>query len=78
MKVSGSHRTGTATFWAALTLAPTKEDDMSSDIHQPIDSFDPSIMRTARRYAGFGSEKPLGELGCGAARRQTRVEVMRP
>jgi hypothetical protein len=41
---------------------------MSSDLHQPIGSFDISIIRKALRHAGFRYEKPLCELDRGAAR----------
>ena len=41
---------------------------MSSDLHQPIGSFDISIIRNALRHAGFRCEEPLCELDHGAAR----------
>jgi len=41
---------------------------MSSDLHQPIGSFDISIIRNALRHAGFRCEEPLCELDRGAAR----------
>ncbi|MGF0537203.1 hypothetical protein ACQQ2Q_04350 [Agrobacterium sp. ES01] len=41
---------------------------MSSDLHQPIGSFDISIIRNAIRHAGFRYEEPLCELDRGAAR----------
>lgn len=41
---------------------------MSSDHHQPIGSFDISIIRNALRHAGFRYEEPLCELDRGAAR----------
>ncbi|MBU2329745.1 MAG: hypothetical protein KJ755_20700 [Alphaproteobacteria bacterium] len=41
---------------------------MSSDLHQPIGSFDISIIRNALRHAGFRYEEPLCELDRGAAR----------
>ncbi|EHS51694.1 hypothetical protein PDO_5084 [Rhizobium sp. PDO1-076] len=41
---------------------------MSSDLHQPIGSFDISIIRNALRHAGFRDEEPLCELDRGAAR----------
>lgn len=41
---------------------------MSSDLHQPIGSFDISIIRNALRHAGFRCEEPLCELDRDAAR----------
>lgn len=41
---------------------------MSSDLHQPIGSFDISIIRNALPNAGFGCKEPLRELDRGAAR----------
>lgn len=36
---------------------------MSSDLHQPIGSFDISIIRDALRHAGFRDEEPLCDRG---------------
>lgn len=41
---------------------------MSSDIHQPIDSADISIIKDVLRHAGFRYEEPMCELDRGAAR----------
>ena len=41
---------------------------MSSDLHQPIGTFDISIIRNALRHSGFRYEEPLCELDRGAAR----------
>jgi len=41
---------------------------MSSDLHQPIGSFDISIIRNALRNAGFRCKEPIRELDRGVAR----------
>ena len=46
---------------------------MSSDLHQPISSFDISIVRNALRHTGFRYEEPLCELDRGAARHATTL-----
>lgn len=73
IKISGSHGTGTVTFWAALTLAPNEEDDMSSDIHQPIASFDIHLIRDVLRHARFRYEEPMCELDRGVARHALKL-----
>ncbi|MBP1852776.1 hypothetical protein [Rhizobium halophytocola] len=56
------------TFWAARTLAPIEEDEMSSDLPTPIDTFDISLIRDVLQHAGFRYEEPMRPLDRDAAR----------
>ncbi|MGR6429663.1 hypothetical protein ACU5AY_01970 [Rhizobium sp. PAMB 3174] len=46
---------------------------MSSDLNQPISSYDISIIRTVLRRSGFRHEEPLCELDRGAARHALKL-----